>query len=110
MVGMSHALALLVEIAALIAVWRAGFRVAAGGMAGWGAAILAVLVVGSLWYFFAAPNASSRLEFPGLLIFKACVFGVAAAAWWYASGPGWAIGFSVAAATHLAVVLAIGDL
>lgn len=110
MVGMNHALALLVEISALIAVWRTGFRVASGGMAGWGAAILALLAVGTLWYLFAAPNASSRLELPSLLIFKAVVFGVATAAWWYASGPAWALGFSVAATAHLATALVIGDL
>ncbi|MGC9369743.1 MAG: YrdB family protein [Paracoccaceae bacterium] len=110
MIGMNHALAFLVEVAALIAVGRAGFRVAGGGTAGWIAASLAVLSVGALWYRFAAPNAPGRLEMPGLLILKAGVFGLATAAWWYASSPGLAVGFAVAAAAQLAVALAIGEL
>lgn len=110
MIGMSQALAFLIELAALVAVGRAGFRMAGGGMAGMAAAGFAVLAVGALWYLFAAPNASGRLELPGLLVFKALVFGAATAAWWYASGPAWAIGFAAAAAAHLAIALAIGDL
>ena len=107
-IGVLHAvLALGVEIAVLVAVYRLGVDVLdgwSGHLAGFGY-MCAVIAVWARW---AAPNSATRLTARALLAFKSAVFLLAALAFLVADG--WIVAAVFAAVTvvHLALAVAKG--
>ncbi len=106
----NHALALGVEIAVLIGVFRAGLRLAAPASIGWALAFLFLIVVVLLWARFAAPTSTTRLQMPWLLFFKSLVFVTGAASIWYSFGPIHASLFLGCVAVHLPLATRLGIL
>lgn len=76
----NEALALLVEIAMLAALASWGVMMGSHGVTAIALGVAAPLAAAVVWGLFAAPKARIRLPIAGVLIVKALVFGVAAAA------------------------------
>ena len=102
-------LALLIEIAAIIAFAAAGWSAT---HVLWLRAVLAIGLAGVLiaaWAVWGAPRSSTRLRQPALALFKIVVFAAATAAWWYAGQSFFAAVFGILAAINLLAAWAFGQ-
>ena len=103
-------LALLIEIAAVIAFAVAGWSAT---HVLWLRGLLAVGLAGvaiAAWAVWAAPRSGTRLKPPALIVFKIVVFALATAAWWYSGQSFFAAVFGVLAVVNLLGAWAFGQI
>ena len=94
-------LALLIEIAAILAFAVAGWSAT---HVLWLRLLLTVGLAGvfiAAWAVWAAPRSGTRLKLPALMVFKIAVFALATAAWWYSGQSFFAAVFGILAAINL---------
>jgi hypothetical protein len=104
---LNHTLALLAEIAALVAMVFLGQSLFQDGLMRWVASAVLVAVLMVLWGRFAAPASATRLDMPYLLIFKTGVFILAGSAFWITGHPITTGVFSAAVVVHLVLALSL---
>jgi hypothetical protein len=102
-------LALGVEIAVLVAVFRLGSTMIPG-WAGLVAGLFLLACVIVLWGRWGAPKSGHRLTSRPLLVFKIAIFTLGAAAFWAVDGALVAMIFTVICVLHLALAVAIDAL
>lgn len=102
-------LALGVEIAVLVAVFRLGSTMIPG-WAGLVAGLFLLACVIALWARWGAPKSGHRLTGRPLLVFKVAIFTLGAAAFWAADGTLVAVIFALIVAAHLVLAMAIDAL
>lgn len=94
-VVVNHTLAFSLELALLAAFAFCGHQVIEHAVGRWIVPIVLVILVTELWGRFAAPNSRTQLVMPGILIFKAAMLSVGAAAIFGLGKPVWVIAFGV---------------
>lgn len=102
-------LALGVEIAVLVAVFRLGSTMIPG-WAGLVAGLFLLACVIALWARWGAPKSRHRLTGRALLAFKIAIFGTGTVAVWAADGTLVAVIFALIVAAHLVLAMAIDAL
>lgn len=106
--GLNNATALILELAAVAAFARWGWRLADGPWLGGLLAILCAGLVIGLWGVLAAPLSAHRLAMPWLLLFKAGVFGAAALTLAGSGRMPLAVALGLVAAAQLSLAVALG--
>lgn len=108
MLSLNAGLALLLELAAIAAFARWGWRLADGPVLAGLAAMLCAGLGILLWAVLAAPLSSHRLPMPWLILFKAAVYGCAVLALARTGQGTLALGLGAVEAGQLALALALG--
>jgi hypothetical protein len=100
-------MALITEVVMLLALARFAFLAGHSRGESWGLTLLTVVLVVTLWGYFAAPKSAHRLGGFRLLVFKIAMFAAGATALAALYGPGWAAGFAALAGLQLGLAYSL---
>jgi hypothetical protein len=101
--GVNLGLALILELAMLLALALWAESLSLDLWLRWAVAAVLVIAAMTAWAIWGAPRSQRRLAGPALLAFKMTMFGLASLALWAAGQGWWAALFAVLAATNLAL-------
>ncbi|MEZ5779770.1 MAG: DUF2568 domain-containing protein [Paracoccaceae bacterium] len=110
LIALNHTLALALEIALVIGVFRFGYGLSDHAVLKWVLASALTGCVVGLWAVLAAPKSRSRLDGAALAGFKAAMYAIGAGAVFVAFGPWPALAFAALAALHMALATSLGIL